>query len=114
MLQQCTCLFISLHYCLLLLLLQSFIHQNHAPDSSWIKGDGFVDRSSSKGSRLIILHAITKFGPLGGRAKLVWKRDTPHPQENDDNVANGGTPYVDSDSAESLTGNHGDAKERDS
>ena len=45
---------------------QSFIHQNHAPDSSWIKGDGFVDRSSSKGSRLIILHAISKYGPLGG------------------------------------------------
>lgn len=48
------------------------------------------------------MHAITKFGPLGTRAKLKWKGDTPHPQENDDNVANGGTPYVDSESAELL------------
>ena len=32
--------------------------------------DGYVDRSNSKGKRLIILHAITREGPLGERARL--------------------------------------------
>ena len=51
---------------------------------------------------MIILHAITKFGPVGKRAQLKWGGDTPHPMENDTNVRAGGTPYRDDTSAELL------------
>jgi hypothetical protein len=71
-------------YALSLSLLQSYIHQNHAPTDSWLK-DGTVERDSGKGKRLIILHAITKDGPLGERSLITWKgsrggkdTDTPH------------------------------------
>ena len=45
---------------------ESYIHQNHALGMSWIKKDGpaTVGRSTGKGKRLIIVHAITKNGPL--------------------------------------------------
>lgn len=46
---------------------ESYIHQNHAPAKSWIKHgpDGArINRGSSKGKRLVIIHAITKDGPL--------------------------------------------------
>ena len=62
----------------------SYIHQNHAPTESWLKADGDrrVNRSSSKGNRLIILHAITKDGPLGQvDATMTWAGHTPHPTE---------------------------------
>ena len=67
---------------------ESYLHQNHAPTESWLKADGdrHVDRSSSKGKRLIILHAISKFGPIGGEDKsMKWAGDTPH--VNHDNAA---------------------------
>ena len=60
---------------------ESFIHQNHAPQESWLKNDSdrHVDRSSSKGKRLIILHAISRFGPIGQEDKsMTWSGDTPH------------------------------------
>ena len=60
---------------------ESYIHQNHAPTESWLKDDSdkHVDRSSSKGKRLIILHAISKFGPIGQEDKsMTWSGDTPH------------------------------------
>ena len=62
--------------------LQSYVHQNHAPSESWLpnKGDGHVGRTSGKGNRLIILHAISKFGPIGKvDTGMTWKGDTPHP-----------------------------------
>ena len=40
-----------------------------------------MERGSSKGKRLIILHAITKDGPVGKRAALNWNKDMPHPME---------------------------------
>lgn len=45
---------------------ESYIRQNHAAKCAWhkVNGDGRVDRKTSKGKRLIILHAITKDGPL--------------------------------------------------
>ena len=47
---------------------ESYIHQNHCAKKSWIKvgiKDGqYVNRSSSRGKRLIILHAITDDGPV--------------------------------------------------
>jgi hypothetical protein len=63
---------------------ESYVHQNHAPTESWLKEDGdrHVERSSSKGKRVIILHAITKDGPLGGEdTTMKWSGDTPHPSE---------------------------------
>ena len=67
---------------------QSYIHQNHAPSESWLKEDSdrHVERSASKGKRVIILHAITKDGPLGNAdSGMTWgknnKSDTPHPGE---------------------------------
>ncbi len=61
---------------------ESYVHQNHAPTESWLKegGDRHVERSSSKGKRVIILHAITNDGPLGGEdTAMTWNGDTPHP-----------------------------------
>ena len=65
---------------------ESYVHQNHCPSNSWVSVgvDGnIVDRGTSKGRRLIILHAITRDGPLvtyegqGPTRKpietLVWK-----------------------------------------
>ena len=43
---------------------ESYIHQNIAPEFSWIKEGNDVERSRSKGQRICILHAITKHGPL--------------------------------------------------
>ena len=45
---------------------ESYVHQNHALGMSWVKeGEkAEVGRSTSKGKRLIIVHAITKDGPL--------------------------------------------------
>ena len=63
---------------------ESYVHQNHAPQYSWLKkdSDGRVERSSSKGKRVIILHAITNDGPLGAiDTNMEWKGDTPHPSE---------------------------------
>ena len=63
---------------------ESYVHQNHAPTESWLKedGDGRVERSSSRGRRVIILHAITKDGPLGSEdTAMKWSGDTPHPGE---------------------------------
>ena len=43
---------------------ESYIHQNIAPEFSWIKEGNEVERTRSKGQRICILHAITKYGPL--------------------------------------------------
>ena len=62
--------------------MQSYVHQNHAPSESWLPnaGDSHVGRTSGKGNRLIILHAISKFGPIGKvDTGMTWKGDTPHP-----------------------------------
>ncbi len=61
-----------------------------------------MERGSSKGKRLIILHAITKDGPVGKRADLKWNKDMPHPMEYDKGDANFGTPFTNNESAELL------------
>jgi len=87
---------------------ESYLHQNHCPGNSWISKDkdgNIVDRVTSKGRRLIMLHAITKDGPLvtmddqpdGGYPieTLQWKAserarvetDTPHPIDGEDGKA---------------------------
>ena len=43
---------------------ESYVHQNIAPEFSWIKKGNDVERTRSKGQRICILHAITKHGPL--------------------------------------------------
>ena len=45
---------------------ESYIHQNHGPKTSWVNPQKVkgVNRASGKGRRLIILHAITRYGFL--------------------------------------------------
>ena len=46
---------------------ESYIHQNHAPSMSWVHKDQkrkTIGRSTAKGKRLIIVHAIGLDGPL--------------------------------------------------
>jgi hypothetical protein len=44
---------------------ESYCHNTHASDHSYLPDDNkHIGRSSSKGRRLIILHAITPYGPL--------------------------------------------------
>ena len=50
---------------------ESYIHQFHSRLKSWVKADGSgggTGKSSSKGKRLVILHAITRFGFLATTA----------------------------------------------
>jgi len=77
---------------------ESYLHQNHCPGKSWISMDkdgDVIDRGTSRGRRLVMLHAITRDGPLvtidtatGDPIEtLQWKAsataqkktDTPHP-----------------------------------
>jgi len=54
---------------------ESYIHQNHSRLTSWVKrGTREVEGGpSGKGKRLIILHAITRFGFITTNdAELVW------------------------------------------
>jgi transposase len=63
---------------------ESYIYKNHAASKSWIHDTSIVNRSTSKGERLIILHAISPSGPLVERVNnkpiddLSWNKDTPH------------------------------------
>ena len=59
---------------------------------SYLGSDSTINRSASKGERLVILHAITPFGPLCERdergipvSDLKWNGDTPHPTKRNDN-----------------------------
>jgi hypothetical protein len=66
---------------------ESYVHNTHALDHSYLqKGKEHIARSSSKGRRLSILHAITPDGPLCDKDDsgkpvddLKWKGDTCHP-----------------------------------
>jgi hypothetical protein len=67
---------------------ESYVHQIHAGNFSYLKADNrSVNRSKGKGRRLIILHAIiTENVPLcklneNGRSidNLEWNKDTLHP-----------------------------------
>lgn len=70
---------------------ESYVHSTHCAENSYI-GDGKVlNKGSGKGRRLVILHAITKDGPLCERdddgypvTDLTWKGDTPHPVDRTD------------------------------
>jgi hypothetical protein len=71
---------------------ESYVHNTHALDHSYLQnGKEHIARSSSKGRRLIILHAITPDGPLCDKDDsgkpvddLTWKGDTCHPTKRDD------------------------------
>jgi transposase len=69
---------------------ESYVHNTHSLSNSYhaVGSDCRINKSSSKGRRLIILHAITPDGPLCERDSngipvddLTWKGDTPHPLE---------------------------------
>lgn len=71
---------------------ESYVHQGHSYDKSYLKKNSVVNKKSSKGQRLIMLHAISPFGPLVERINnkpiddLVWKQDTPHPTQRIDGL----------------------------
>ena len=103
---------------------ESYIHQNHCPLNSWLSKDpdgNIIDRTTSKGRRLIILHAITKDGPLITNDSegipietLSWKppdssanakeTDTPHPIDDDGEALTAELLWV----AQSHTGDYHD------
>ena len=73
---------------------ESYIHENHHTEKSYfINGKNIeINRSFSRGRRLIILHAITKDGPLAeidpatnkpALGRLKWTGKTPHPIRED-------------------------------
>ena len=46
--------------CIIVFTDETYIHQNHSPLMSWVKPDDkSVEKTTSKGNRLIVLHAIT-------------------------------------------------------
>ena len=67
---------------------ETYVHRNHSSKNSYMSSNSTINRSSSKGQRLVILHAITPFGPLCEREEngvpvsdLKWNGDTPHSKE---------------------------------
>jgi hypothetical protein len=80
---------------------ESYVHDTHCQHNSYFadNSDGRINKSSSKGRRLIILHAITRDGPLCERDTdgrpvddLKWKGDTPHPKKEEERQP--GDPYT--------------------
>jgi hypothetical protein len=63
---------------------ESYIHQNHSCSNSYLIEGMVANKKSSKGQRLIILHAKTPFVPVCERVDgvpiddIMWKGDTPH------------------------------------
>ena len=51
---------------------ESYCHQNHYRGLCWHKKNGTVIRPRGKGQRIIILHAVTKDGPLINDGELVY------------------------------------------
>jgi hypothetical protein len=66
---------------------ESYIHRTHSRQQSWFpEANSTINRTASKGERLILLHAITTEGPLCQRDAnnkpvddLLWDGQTPHP-----------------------------------
>jgi transposase len=89
-----------------------YVHNMHSLDHSYLqKGKEHIRRTSSKGRRLIILHAITKEGPLCEMDEfgkpvddLKWKGDTCHPTPRDDRKLTCETLWV----AQSSSGGYHD------
>ena len=71
---------------------ESYIHKGHGKKMTYTREGGpDVNRKTSKGDRLIIMHAITHEKPLAsldanGRPIEIteWNQDTPHPESRDD------------------------------
>lgn len=73
---------------------KSFVHRRYGLTKSYFKQDSKdFNRSTSKGDRLIIMHAITVKGPLTEyndinqpAERLVWTLDTQRPYPHKDGV----------------------------
>ncbi len=67
---------------------ESYLHNNHSSGMSYYKDKELMGKSTSKGKRLIIMHAITPDGPLCEMDPvtnipyddLIWSGDVPHPK----------------------------------
>jgi hypothetical protein len=67
---------------------ESYVHKGLGKSQSWTTADSVINKSSSKGTRLVMIHAITPFGPLCERDDnnqpiddLEWRGDTCHPKK---------------------------------
>ena len=66
---------------------ESYVHNTHSHEYSYVaEGEEHIERTGSKEKTLVILHSITKDGPVCERdengmpvSDLQWKGDTPHP-----------------------------------
>jgi hypothetical protein len=65
---------------------ESYVRKGQGLSNSWTWSDTVINESASKGTRLIMIHAITPDSPLCERdddntpvSDLVWKGDTCHP-----------------------------------
>ena len=72
--------------CVMVFIDESYIHKGHGVSSSYFDATSEFSKGAGKGTRLIILHAITEDGPLcdldvDGQPvdNLKWSGDTPHP-----------------------------------
>ena len=70
---------------------ESYIHQGHGRSMSYFReGGSDFNKKSGKGPRLIILHAISQYGPVCEYEDglpiddLKWNGNTPHPTLRDD------------------------------
>jgi hypothetical protein len=69
---------------------ESYVHQTHAQKHTWGGKETVINRSASKGQRLVLLHAITSKGPFCKKIDdylvdpLTWKKEIPynHPQQD--------------------------------
>ena len=86
---------------------ESFIHSTHSCKKSYVrkgKGNQNIERPSGKGKRLVIIHAITKDGPLTDRVggvpidHLQWGKgrykDTPTHVYRPDGLVNCETLWI--------------------
>lgn len=63
---------------------ESYVHNTHALKNSWVpQKENHINKSASKGRRLVIVHAISQFGPLTEKDEngkpvcdLEWKKDS--------------------------------------
>ena len=93
---------------------ESYVHNTLSHEYSYVaEGEEHIERTGSKGKRLVILHSITMDGPVCERdengmpvsADLTWKKgDTPHPTSRDDGKLTCETLWL----AQSSTGDYRD------
>lgn len=94
---------------------ESCIHKSHGVEFSYLDSQSEVNKSSSKGARMIILYDITEDSPLCKTFDyvqadyLVWKKDMPRSEEAPDGAKTAECLRM----ANSHTGDYHDNMDRD-